>query len=88
MRARTTDPSTSHAAAAAAGAFAPTHAERICEALRDGTKTALEIHYATGLTVVQIDRRLPELQRADKVRVVQLDGRALVRDGYRVWGLL
>lgn len=72
----------------AAGVFAPTHSNRICAELERGTMTALEISRATGLTVVQIDRRLPELQRVGKVQVVQLDGRDLVRDGYRVWGLV
>lgn len=88
MRARLLDPSTSHAAAAAAGAFASTHSQRICDALQDGPKTALEIQRTTGLTVVQIDRRLPELQRANRVQVVQINGLNLVRDGYRVWGLV
>lgn len=88
MRARTTDPSTSHAAAVSANAFAPTHSQRICAALKEGTKTALEIERATGLTVVQIDRRLPELQRANKVCVVQINGCDVIRDGYRVWGLV
>ena len=88
MRFRTNDPSTSKAAAASAAAFAPTHSERICAALENGTMTAAEISRATGLTVVQIDRRLPELQKAQKVQVVQLDGCDLVRDGYRVWGLV
>lgn len=87
MRSRTTDPGTSKSAAIAAGAFAPTHSSRICAELENGTRTALEISHATGLTVVQIDRRLPELQRAGKVQVVQLAGKDLVRDGYRVWRL-
>jgi hypothetical protein len=87
MRFRTSDPTTSKAAAASAAAFAPTHSERICASLETGTMTAAEISRATGLTVVQIDRRLPELHRANKVEVVQLDGEDLVRDGYRVWRL-
>ena len=39
----------------------------------------------TGLTVVQADRRLPELRRAGKVRVVQFGGADLIRGGARVW---
>ncbi len=86
MRARLLDPTTSKAAAASAAAFAPSHAQRICNALEAGTMTAAEISRCTGLTVVQIDRRMPELQRAGRVRVVQIDGKDLIRDGYRVWG--
>ena len=87
MRYRSTDPTTSKIAGAAASAFAPTHSGRICAALEAGTMTAKEISRMTGLTVVQIDRRLPELQRSEKVEVVQLDGQDLVRDGCRVWRL-
>lgn len=85
MRARKHDPQTSKIAGINAGAFAVSHSERILLALDEGTKTPAEIGRATGLTVVQIDRRLPELQRAGKARVVQLEGKDLVRDGYRVW---
>ena len=35
--------------------------------------------------LVQIDRRLPELQRAGKARVVQMAGEDLTRGGARVW---
>ena len=88
MRARLRDPITSKTAAIESAAFSMSHNQRILAALEDGTKTAAEISRATGLTVVQIDRRLPELQRADKVRVIEIDGSALVREGYRVWGLV
>lgn len=88
MRARLRDPITSKTAAIESAAFARTHSERILVALEDGTKTAKEISRITGLTVVQIDRRLPELQRAGKVRIVQIDGSDLVREGFRVWGLV
>ena len=87
MRFRTSDPVTSKEAAMGAAAFAATHSERICAALETGTMTAADISRATGLTVVQIDRRLPELQRSGRVQVAQLDGCDLVRDGYRVWRL-
>jgi len=85
-RARRTDPATSHAAAAKAERFATTHAGRILAALRDlGTATAHELSTATGLTVVQIDRRTIELQRAGLAYVVSMDGDPLTRDGFRVW---
>ena len=85
-RARRTDPSTSHAAAAKAARFAASHAGRIHAALREiGTATAHDIAQVTGLSVVQVDRRLPELQRAGRVSLVLVYGEPLQRDGYRVW---
>ena len=85
-RARRTDPATSHKAAAKAERFAASHAGRILAALRDlGLATAHELALATGLTVVQIDRRTIELQRAGLAYVVSMDGDPLVRDGFRVW---
>lgn len=86
MRARSTDPSTSHDAAAHAALFAKGHCSRILAALETLTSgTAAEISATCGLSVVQIDRRLPELERAGKVRVLEFMGKPMVRDGYRVW---
>jgi CRP-like cAMP-binding protein len=89
LRARSTDPSTSHAAAAKSAKFRETHAERIHGYLADlgagDGATAEGIARATGLTVVQVDRRLPELKRAGVVRVVQIDGADWVINGFRVW---
>lgn len=86
MRARSTDPNTSHQAAANAAEFAGSHCERILKALEDiGSGTAPEIGQACGLTVVQVDRRLPELERAGRARVIAAGTVPLVRDGYRVW---
>ena len=85
-RARRTDPATSKAAAARATEFADSHAGRILAALdRIGTGTAHEIGEAAGLTVVQTDRRLPELERDGRVYVITQDGKPLIRDGFRVW---
>lgn len=85
-RSRSTDPATSHAAAAGAECFAHTHAGRILSVLRyEGSGTAEHIAKYTGLTVVQIDRRMVELQRQKLVRVIQLGGDDLVRNGFRVW---
>lgn len=85
-RARRRDPATSQAAARNAEKFASSHAGRILAALKaQGPKTAHELH-TTGLTVVQIDRRLPELSKLGLVRVVKLDdGADMVRGGFRVW---
>ena len=67
-------------------AFAGGHCERILAALANGRQaTPHELQEDTGLTVVQIDRRLPELQRAGKARVVQMAGEDLTRGGARVW---
>lgn len=88
-RARRTDPTTSHAAAKRAENFVGTHVEQIQEALVFAQGTAREISAVCGLTVEQIDRRLPEMQRAFLVRVVTNDGLGdLTRDGFRVWELV
>ena len=78
-RARRRDPQTSHKAAERAKVFAPTHAQRIFDVLARGDFTAAEIADESGLTVVQVCRRLPEIPDAkptDKER-----------DGYRVWSI-
>lgn len=87
VRARRTDPETSHQAAKQAAKFAASHAGRILAALKlHGPKTAHELELLIGLTVVQCDRRLPELAKAGLVRVSKLDdGADVVRDGCRVW---
>lgn len=82
---RAHDPLTSVMAAEAASAFSGPHCERILAALKQGEGTAQELMDRTGLTVVQIDRRLPELFRNGYARVVQFNGEDLIRDGYRVW---
>lgn len=87
MRARLLDPQTSQQAAAQAAVFAGSHCERIQAALEDSPMSAKEISRATGLTVVQVDRRLPELERQGKTKVVKVDGIDLTRNGYRVWRL-
>jgi hypothetical protein len=84
-RARRSDPATSHQAAARASRFSESHAGRIHVALMAGPATAHELAERTGLTVVQIDRRLPELQRMGMAAVVVRDGATLTRDGFRVW---
>lgn len=85
-RARRTDPSTSHKAAERAASFAGSHSERILvELIRVGSGTAKSISENTGLTVVQIDRRLVEMQRKGFIRVVQVCGVDLVVGGYRCW---
>lgn len=82
---RAHDPISSVLAAERAPLFAGKHCDRILAALRGQPSTAHEIEQATGLTVVQVDRRLPELLRYGKARVVQVGGEDLMRGGARVW---
>ncbi len=85
-RARRHDPSTSQKAAAQAVLFAESHAARIMLALQYGQGlNAQEIGDSAGLTVVQVDRRMIELQRQGMVRVLQAGGQEVVRNGMRVW---
>jgi hypothetical protein len=85
-RARNTDPATSHAAADRAANFAGSHAERILAALKAvGTGTPPSISDKTGLTIVQIDRRLHELEKKGLIRIVKVFGHDLVIGGYRCW---
>lgn len=83
---RARDPITSVLAAEAAIKLAGNHCDRILADLKQrGQATPHEMQCTTGLTVVQIDRRLPELLKAGRVRVVQRGGEDLVRGGARVW---
>jgi predicted HTH transcriptional regulator len=86
VRARKTDPKTSKAAAKKADRFASTHASRILVALKEGPRTAKGLSAMTGLTVVQIDRRLPELRKEKLAEpMFRDDEHELVIGGYRVW---
>ena len=88
VRARKSDPVTSHAAAKNAERFAATHAGRILGALKEGPRSAKGLSAMTGLTVVQIDRRLPELERAGLAEPITYDdGRCFTFAGYMVWRL-
>ena len=88
-RVRATDPLSSVLAAEGASAFAGPHKDRIKLALgKLKSATAHELATATGLTVVQVDRRLPELKRDGVADVVEASpGVDLLRDGFRVWAL-
>ncbi|AVS67869.1 hypothetical protein C8245_21315 [Paracidovorax avenae] len=82
---RAHDPISSVQAAEGTAAFAGNHCARIMQALAAGPATAHELEARTGLTVVQIDRRLPDLRAIGKARVVQLGGQDLMRGNARVW---
>lgn len=88
LRVRAGDPLSSLHAADNAALFAGAHKERISAALDMlGSGTAHEIANATGLTVVQVDRRLPELKRDGVARVLEAGGQDVMRGGFRVWVL-
>lgn len=82
---RAHDPLSSVLAAERTPQFASGHCASILLALAKGPATAHELQARTGLTVVQIDRRLPDLQKAGRARVVQRGGFDLIRGGARVW---
>lgn len=68
--ARINDPDTSHIAAAFANCFTQDHKERIVEALRKhGPMGKDAIGRRTGLDGVSVARRLPELLKANQVRL-------------------
>jgi len=76
VRARRTDPATSHRAALDSVRFAESHAGRILACLKThGRRDTHQIAQITGLTVVQVDRRTSELQRSRLVRVVDTSGK-------------
>lgn len=79
-KARRRDPQTSHKAAERAKTFAPSHAQRIVAVLERGQFTAAEIADESGLTVVQVCRRLPEISEAKPMNEE--------RQGYRVWSFV
>jgi predicted Rossmann fold nucleotide-binding protein DprA/Smf involved in DNA uptake len=84
-RARRLDPATSHAAARNADRFADTHKGRILAALKEGPRTAAGIAAMTGLSVVQVDRRLIELERAERIEYLATDdGQSVSVGGFRV----
>jgi DNA-binding transcriptional regulator GbsR (MarR family) len=83
---RASDPISSVIAGERAVLFAGNHYGRILEALGDEKSlTAGEMAQATGMSVEQVCRRLPELQARGQVQVVQFEGEDLLRNGYRVW---
>jgi hypothetical protein len=94
--ARATDPVTSHVAAENVHKFAAGHKERILAAMAVCLQvcavrgaTAHEIAAESGLTFHQVDRRMNELLKADKVRRVRDTSGALVsRANSAAWELV
>jgi hypothetical protein len=83
------DPDTSKAAAVKAERFDQSQSAKIMWAMSCLQNcTALSIASATGLTVVQVDRRLPELRQQDKIKRVLLpNGKFQSIGGFTVWEL-
>lgn len=95
LRARATDPVTSKEAAAGVPRFESGHYYVITCALQTlGPMTVSALALATKLQEQQINKRLPELQRAGRVETVTTaSGDALTRPGasgarQRVWRLI
>jgi hypothetical protein len=84
--ARDTDPTTSHEAAARVGEFASEHHQAIILALTGRKGTIYQIGEWTGLTHVQVARRMVELERGG---IARPDGTAEGPTGRqcRVWRL-
>lgn len=83
---RANDPMSSLSAEARSARFVGKHNSRILAALHDEKSlTAGEMVQFTGMSVEQICRRLPELERSGLTKVVQFEEADLLRNGYRVW---
>jgi hypothetical protein len=86
LRHRSNDPGTSVAAAGRAAEFAGSHKARILRVLEGGvTRAADQIARLSGLTVVQVDRRMHELQREGLVELGVGPYGANTSGGYRLW---
>lgn len=95
MRARTIDPTTSHAAAGIVDQFADDHYGRILKALSivrafygHGKAGAEQIAQAAGLQPYQVRKRLPELQRNGDVRPTGETRKTESGRSERVWELV
>lgn len=85
-RARATDPGVSHAAAARVDEFVGAHVDRIYSCLeKHGPQTKDQIAARTGLTPVQVDRRLPEMERDGDVRTTGEVRKSASGRDERVW---
>ena len=81
--ARTSDPGTSHVAADNAKRFARGHFHKILRGLELRPQTAKELYSTTGLTSVQISRRMADLERAKAIKATGQE-----RNGCREFALV
>ena len=87
--ARTSDPATSYAAAAAVGQFIASHHQRIHEALREMVyASAEELEQVVGIPAYAIRKRLPEMQRMGLCRPTDALRKTASGRDERVWGAL
>lgn len=87
--ARRTDPATSHAAAVRAHSLASVHQTKILAALKDRDGQIYEIAERSGLTHVQVARRLPDLtQGKPRIRLTGEERVGPTGRGCRVWELV
>lgn len=84
-RARREDPATSQLAAAAAKDLAGEHYCAILDALDAGDGTIYELALRTGLTHVQVARRMPELEKALKATTTDETRASPSGRACRVW---
>lgn len=86
-RARRTDPSTSHAAAAQATGVAKAHQERILAALRESDRPlgAEEIADCIGILAYQVRKRLSELQDQHLVELAPGERKTRAGRAERLW---
>lgn len=82
--ARTTDPVTSHIAAAMAGDLRRDHWQRILQALDEAPGSKSELADRTGLDGHQVGKRMAELERAGLARVCGMTRSAAGRPE-RIW---
>lgn len=92
QRCRRTDPSTSVAAAERTKKFANSHADRCLVAIRALTAvgswaTQNSIAQQSGLSSAAVGKRLPEMERAGLIKVLQAGAGDLEYQGCRCWGI-
>lgn len=93
---RATDPVSSVMAAERTPKFAGKHCDQILAALGvclqicpEQGATSAEIAAEAGLSIEQVCRRLPDLVKAEKVRVLKHDdGADYIRNNFRCWTLV
>ena len=86
IHARRSDPRTSRDAARAAERFAASQAGRVLACLlRHGPQSKTQLAGRTGLTDIQCDRRLPDLERAGLARPTCQIARSTSGNPERVW---
>lgn len=87
VRARRRDPATSQASASRVREFDAEHYTKILDALEHADGSIYQIAERTGLTHVQVARRMPELEAGHKVTTTDETRVSPSGRGCRVWAL-